>query len=162
MNMFSGFDTQLLADALNIDQQTAQQLQGQNDNRPQIIRVEGRFDFVEPPQSREEERQLQGQQRQQGQNGFEEVFCHMKIKQNIGKPSLADVFSPQAGRISTLNSFGMPILKFLRLSAERGFLYNVSILYMHVLLYMVKYNNDIYLVGNAECYPQPPLELERP
>ena len=55
----------------------------------------------------------------------------MKIKENIGKPSTADVYSPQAGRISTLNSLSMPILRHLRLSAERGFLYNVSILYIH-------------------------------
>ncbi|XP_050366076.1 prunin 1 Pru du 6-like [Argentina anserina] len=150
-NIFAGFETQLLADALNIGQQTVQQLQGQNDNRPQIVRVEGRFDFVEPPQSQREERQLQGQQ---GQNGFEEVFCHMKIKQNIGKPSLADVFSPQAGRISTLNSFGMPILKFLRLSAERGFLYNNAIhsphwnLNAHEIIYVIRGTARVQVVND--------------
>ncbi|KAL6214553.1 hypothetical protein ACLB2K_013985 [Fragaria x ananassa] len=151
-NIFAGFDTQLLADALNIDQQTVQQLQGQNDNRPQIVRVEGRFDFVEPPESQREERQLQGQHGRQ--NGFEEVFCHMKIKQNIGKPSMADVFSPQAGRISTLNSFSMPILRHLRLSAERGFFYNNAIhsprwnLNAHEIIYVIRGSARVQVVND--------------
>ncbi|XP_050374306.1 prunin 1 Pru du 6.0101-like [Argentina anserina] len=150
-NVFAGFETQLLADALNIDVQTVQQLQGQNVNRPQIVRVEGQFDFVEPPQSRSEERQMQGQQ---GQNGFEEVLCHMKIKQNIGKPSMADVFSPQAGRISTLNSFSMPILRFLGLSAERGFLYNNAIhsphwnLNAHEIIYVIRGSARVQVVND--------------
>ncbi|PRQ25839.1 putative 11-S seed storage protein, plant [Rosa chinensis] len=153
-NIFAGFDTRLLADALNIDQQTAQQLQGQNDNRPQIVRVQGRLDFIQPPESMREERQLQGQQGQQGQNGFEEVFCHMKIKQNIGKPSLADVFSPQAGRISTLNGFSMPILRHLRLSAERGFLYNNAIhsphwnLNAHEIVYVIRGSARVQVVND--------------
>ncbi|KAL6202125.1 hypothetical protein ACLB2K_025836 [Fragaria x ananassa] len=147
-NIFSGFEARLLADALNIDQQTVQQLQGQSDNRPQIIRVEGRFDFVEPPESKSEERQLQGQ------NGFEEVFCRMKIKQNIGNPSMADVFSPQAGRISTLNSFSLPILRFLRLSAERGFLYNNAIhsphwnLNAHEIIYVIRGSARVQVVND--------------
>lgn len=150
-NIFAGFDTQLLADALNIDQQTAQQLQGQNDDRPQIVRVQGRFDFVQPPKSQREERQLQGQQ---GQNGIEEVFCHMKIKENIGKPSTADVYSPQAGRISTLNSLSMPILRHLRLSAERGFFYNNAIysphwnLNAHEVYYVIRGSARVQVVND--------------
>ncbi|KAL6214543.1 hypothetical protein ACLB2K_013975 [Fragaria x ananassa] len=150
-NVFAGFDTRLLADALNIDQQTAQQLQGQNDNRPQIVRVQGRLDFVQPPESMREERQLQGRQ---GQNGFEEVFCHMKMKQNIGKPSMADVFSPQAGRISVLNGLSMPILRHLRLSAERGFFYNNAIysphwnLNAHEVYYVIRGSARVQVVND--------------
>ncbi|XP_050365559.1 prunin 1 Pru du 6.0101-like [Argentina anserina] len=163
MNVFSGFDTQLLADALNIDQQTAQKLQGRNDNRPQIIRVQGNFDFVQPPESMREERQIQGTQQrgQQGQyqdNGMEELFCHMKMKQNIGRPTVADVFSPQAGRISTLNAFSMPILRRLRLSAERGFFYNNAIysphwnLNAHEVYYVIRGNARVQVVNdNGEC-----------
>ncbi|KAM5563476.1 prunin 1 Pru du 6.0101-like [Rosa sericea] len=158
-NIFAGFDTQLLADALNIDQQTAQRLQGQNDNRPQIVRVQGRFDFVEPPRSQREERQMQGQQMQgqQGQyeqNGMEELFCHMQMKQNIGKPKMADVYSPQAGRISTLNSFSMPILRLLRLSAERGFFYNNAIysphwnLNAHEVYYVIRGSARVQVVND--------------
>ncbi|XP_004289945.1 PREDICTED: legumin type B-like [Fragaria vesca subsp. vesca] len=155
-NIFAGFNTQLLADALNIDQQTAQQLQGQNDNRPQIVRVKGRLDFVQPAESEQEERQQQGIQRQQGQgrNGFEETFCNFRIKENIGRPSRADVFSPQAGRISTLNSFKLPILRHLDLSAERGFFYNNAIysphwnLNAHEVYYVIRGSARVQVVNN--------------
>ncbi|KAL6217540.1 hypothetical protein ACLB2K_010757 [Fragaria x ananassa] len=162
-NVFSGFDTQLLADALNIDQQTAQQLQGMNDNRPQIVRVQGRLDFIQPPESMREERQIQGTQMQgqQGQyeeNGMEELFCHMKMRQNIGRPTMADVFSPQAGRISTLNAFTMPILRRLRLSAERGFFYNNAIysphwnLNAHEVYYVIRGSARVQVVNdNGDC-----------
>lgn len=59
-------------------------------------------------------------------NGLEETFCSLRLKENIGNPERADIFSPRAGRISTLNSYNLPILRFLRLSAERGFFYRVS------------------------------------
>ncbi|XP_050363141.1 prunin 1 Pru du 6.0101-like [Argentina anserina] len=156
-NIFAGFNTQLLADALNIDQQTAQQLQGQNDNRPQIVRVKGRLDFIQPPQSEQEERHQQGIQRQtgqQGQNGFEETFCNFRIKENIGRPSRADVFSPQAGRISTLNSFKLPILRHLDLSAERGFFYNNAIysphwnLNAHEVYYVIRGSARVQVVND--------------
>ncbi|KAM5563483.1 prunin 1 Pru du 6 [Rosa sericea] len=156
-NIFAGFNTQLLADALNIDQQTAQQLQGQNDNRPQIVRVRGRLDFIQPPQSQQEERQEQGiqrQQGQQGQNGLEETLCNWKIRENIGRPSRADVFSPQAGRISTLNSFKLPILRYLDLSAERGFFYNNAIysphwnLNAHEVYYVIRGSARVQVVND--------------
>ena len=149
-NIFAGFNTQLLADALNIDQQTAQQLQGQNDNRPQIVRVKGRLDFVQPAESEQEERQQQGQ----GRNGFEETFCNFRIKENIGRPSRADVFSPQAGRVSTLNSFKLPILRHLDLSAERGFFYNNAIysphwnLNAHEVYYVIRGSARVQVVNN--------------
>ncbi|KAL6217537.1 hypothetical protein ACLB2K_010754 [Fragaria x ananassa] len=156
-NIFAGFNTQLLADALNIDQQTAQQLQGQKDNRPQIVRVRGRLDFIQPPESQQEERREQGiqrQQGQQGQNGFDETFCNFRIKENIGRPSRADVFSPQAGRVSTLNSFKLPILRHLDLSAERGFLYNNAIysphwnLNAHEVYYVIRGSARVQIVNN--------------
>ncbi|KAK9945075.1 hypothetical protein M0R45_010606 [Rubus argutus] len=153
-NIFAGFDTQLIADALKIDQQTAQQLQGQNDNRPQIVRVRGRLDFIRPPQSQQEERQQQGVERQQGQNGLEEPFCNFRIRENIGRPSRADVYIPQAGRISTLNSFKLPILRHLDLSAERGFFYRNAIysphwnLNAHEVYYVIRGSARVQVVND--------------
>ncbi|GMN75590.1 hypothetical protein TIFTF001_056550, partial [Ficus carica] len=81
----------------------------------------------------EEEREREQQERERDRrrsprgdydNGLEETFCSMRLKENIGDPSRADIFTPQAGRISTVNSFNLPILRHLRLSAERGVLYN--------------------------------------
>ncbi|EXB63053.1 Legumin A [Morus notabilis] len=57
-------------------------------------------------------------------NDLKETFCSMRLKENIDDPSRADIFTPQAGRINTVNSFNMLILRHLRLSAERGVLYN--------------------------------------
>lgn len=226
----------MLAEALNIDPETARKLQGENDNRGNIVRVERKLDFISPLRSREErereergheesehgreqgrqqrqreereregrgqeesergreqrrqqsqehereergqeerghgreqgrqqsqreerERERRGQEeRQRGrergrqqsprgqgcQNGVEETLCTMRLTENIGDPSRADVYTPQAGRISTLNSYNLPILGHLRLSAERGVLYNNGIyaphwnLNAHSIVYVIR------------------------
>ncbi|KAL3506146.1 hypothetical protein ACH5RR_031528 [Cinchona calisaya] len=50
----------------------------------------------------------------------------VKLTENIGHPTRADVFNPRASSISTANSQTLPILGWLQLSAERGFLYSVG------------------------------------
>lgn len=140
--MFSGFDTQLLAKALNINPQTASRLQGKKDNRNQIVKVLGHLDFVSPftrssggdeDQQEDQQRQYEEekQHKEQGEgnqdNGLEETFCSARLRQNIGDPSRADFYNPQAGRISVINSYQLPVLRHLRLSAEKGVLYSVSV-----------------------------------
>ncbi|KAF3436147.1 hypothetical protein FNV43_RR23239 [Rhamnella rubrinervis] len=127
-NLYSGFDTRLLADALNIDEETARKLQGEDDNRKNIIRVQGKLELVSPQRSRQEEQERQQQSRG---NGLEETFCSARLRENIADPSRADVYSPQAGRVSTVNSYNLPILRSLGLSAERGFLYQNGIYTPH-------------------------------
>ncbi|KAM0050889.1 putative 11-S seed storage protein, plant [Helianthus debilis subsp. tardiflorus] len=58
-------------------------------------------------------------------NGVEETICSMKLRVNIDDPSEADLYNPQAGRCTRLNSFKFPILQYLQLSAERGVLHRV-------------------------------------
>ncbi|BBH10186.1 RmlC-like cupins superfamily protein, partial [Prunus dulcis] len=151
-NIFSGFDTQLLAQALNVNPETARNLQGQNDNRNEIVRVQGQLDFVSPfsrsaggrgdqerqqeeQQSQREREEKQREQEQQGgggqDNGVEETFCSARLSQNIGDPSRADFYNPQGGRISVVNRNHLPILRYLRLSAEKGVLYNNAIYTPH-------------------------------
>ncbi|XP_062096769.1 11S globulin seed storage protein Jug r 4-like [Humulus lupulus] len=147
-NIFKGFNSRYLEEAFNVDSETVKRLQGQNDDRNSIIRVKGRLDLVSPLRSSqeqqreersEEERQREREQEQRRysrggryeDNGLEETFCSMRIRANIGDPSRADVFTPQAGRISTVNSFNLPILRFLQLSAERGVLYKNAIYTPH-------------------------------
>ncbi|KAL6271429.1 hypothetical protein ACE6H2_028340 [Prunus campanulata] len=166
-NVFSGFNTQLLAQALNVNEETARNLQGQNDNRNQIIRVRGNLDFVQPPRGQlereHEERQqeqLQQERQRAGQqggqlmvNGLEETFCSLRLKENIGNPERADIFSPRAGRISTLNSHNLPILRWLRLSAERGFFYRNGIYSphwnanAHAVVYVIRGNARVQVVN---------------
>ncbi|KAL6271430.1 hypothetical protein ACE6H2_028341 [Prunus campanulata] len=170
-NIFSGFDTQLLAQALNVNPETARNLQGQNDNRNEIVKVQGQLDFVSPfsrsaggqesqqeeQQSQREKEAKQREQEQQGgggqDNGVEETFCSARLSQNIGDPSRADFYNPQAGRISVVNSNHLPILRHLRLSAEKGVLYNNAIYTPHwhmnanTLVYAVRGNARVQVVN---------------
>lgn len=114
-----------------MDIETARKIQGQNDEtRSQIVRVEGKLGFLHPPIRSHAQETQQGQQEQQGQqgydNGLEETLCNIALKEYLGDPRRADIYTPQAGRINILNRNDMPILRHLSLSAETGFLYNVS------------------------------------
>lgn len=128
-NIFSGFDEELLADAFNLEPEVIRRLQAREDNRGFIVRAE-RLQLLLPEYGREEqEREQQSRRGSAGGNnivnGLEETFCSQKIRQNIDHPTRADVFNPRGGRLSTLNSQTLPILSYLRLSAERGVLYRV-------------------------------------
>ncbi|XP_024013253.1 cruciferin BnC1 isoform X2 [Eutrema salsugineum] len=114
-NIFNGFPPEVIAKAFKINVQTAQQLQNQEDNRGNIVFVKGEFGVIRPP--------LRGQRPQEEEavgNGLEETICSARSTDNLDDPSNADVYKPQLGYISTLNSYDLPILRFLRLSALRG------------------------------------------
>jgi quercetin dioxygenase-like cupin family protein len=113
-NILNGFTPEVLAQAFKINVRTAQQLQNQQDNRGNIVRVKGPFGVIRPP--------LRGQRPQEEEegNGLEETICSARSTDNLDDPSNADVYKPQLGYISTLNSYDLPILSFLRLSALRG------------------------------------------
>lgn len=114
-----------MAEAFGVDEETARKLQGEDDERGHIVRVERGLQVIRPPRTREEqERQEQGQRHGQG-NGLEETVCSARFRENIDDPSRADIYNPRAGRLSTLNSFNLPILSFFKLSAERGVLQRV-------------------------------------
>ncbi|XP_047320982.1 11S globulin seed storage protein 1-like [Impatiens glandulifera] len=121
-NVFQGFETEVLAESFKVDLKTAARLQGQDDNRGFIVRVGKEFE-MQRPSKYEEERREQSQR----SNGFEETVCTMRIRENLDDPERADVYTAQGGRISTVNSHNLPILKQIQLSAERGVLYEVSL-----------------------------------
>ncbi|RID75743.1 hypothetical protein BRARA_B02771 [Brassica rapa] len=94
-------------------QDRSQQLQNQQDNRGNIVRVQGPFGVIRPP--------LKSQRPQETEaNGLEETICSARCTDNLDDPSNADVYKPQLGYISILNSYDLPILRVLRLSALRG------------------------------------------
>lgn len=64
-------------------------------------------------------------------NGLEETLCSMRLRENIGNPSRAEIYTQGAGQISTLNSQKLPILYRLQLSAEKGHLHRVRCLFFH-------------------------------
>ncbi|KAJ4837057.1 hypothetical protein Tsubulata_011158, partial [Turnera subulata] len=127
-NVFCGMEARFLAEAFNVDEQVAMRLQSRDDMRGPIVRVKEGLQVVRPPTLRGEEQQHRGGRRD---NGVEETFCSMRIKENLDDPSRADVFSPEAGRLSSLNSHNLPILRALRISAERGVLYNDAMMVPH-------------------------------
>ncbi|XP_062097538.1 prunin 1 Pru du 6.0101-like [Humulus lupulus] len=159
-NVFSGMSVNLIQEAFNVDSETARKIQNQNDFRGSIIRVEGKLDLVKPQRSRQEqEQEMRRQELQQTEreharregrdNGLEENLCTMRLRENIGDPARADVFSPQAGRLNTVNSYNLPILSYLQLSAERGFLYNNAMYSPH---YNINAHTIIYAIrGRARC-----------
>ncbi|XWS53810.1 hypothetical protein CRYUN_Cryun10bG0032100 [Craigia yunnanensis] len=106
----------------------------------------------------------QGHQKRQGRkgergsrNGLEETFCTMRLKHRTDS-SYADVFNPRAGRITTVNSFNLPVLQFLQLSAERGVLFKNAIyaphwnINAHSIVYITRGSGKIQIVAeNGEA-----------
>ncbi|GFP86024.1 11s globulin subunit beta [Phtheirospermum japonicum] len=149
-NIFRGFDQEFLAQALNIDREIVRKMQAREDNRGDIVRAE-RLSFVLP------EEQEQQQRREGGgynHNGLEETFCSINVRQNIDNPSKADVYNPRAGRVTRLNSQKLPILNYLRLSADRGVLYKNAMMAphwsvnSHTITYVIRGSARIQVVGN--------------
>ncbi|CAN8267622.1 unnamed protein product [Cochlearia groenlandica] len=118
-NLFNGFTTDVIAQSLKISVQTAEQLQNKQDNRGNIIRVQDPFTVIRPPLGRQGRQGEEEEEEGEG-NGLEETICSARCTDNLDDPSNVDVYKPQLGYISTLNSFDLPILRFLRLSALRG------------------------------------------
>lgn len=123
-NVFTGLDVQLLANAFGVGTETARKLQSQNDRRGPIVRVQDELRFLSP---RSQQGQEEEERRQAGSvDGLEETFCSLRLRQNLNDPSRADVYNPRGGRITSLNSQKLPILRFIQLSAERGVLHKVN------------------------------------
>ena len=141
-NIFSGFSTELLSEALGVSSQVARQLQCQNDQRGEIVRVEHGLSLLQPYASLQEQEQGQVQSReryQEGQyqqsqygsgcsNGLDETFCTMKVRQNIDNPNRADTYNPRAGRVTNLNTQNFPILNLVQMSAVKVNLYQNALL----------------------------------
>ncbi|GMI73985.1 CRUCIFERINA [Hibiscus trionum] len=160
-NLLCAFESEFLAQAFNVDTNIIRKLQEVRGHKGTIIRVRDRLDVVSPPRTEEEEREERQQEesrrehRRSGRdNGLEETFCAMRIKENIADPERADIFNPQAGRISTLNRFNLPILNALGLSAEMGVLRSRAgtvpqwCVNAHKILYMLRGNARIQVVNH--------------
>ncbi|ESQ54397.1 hypothetical protein EUTSA_v10027035mg [Eutrema salsugineum] len=119
-NMFSGFDPQVIAQALKIDVRLAEELQNRRDNRGNIVSVKGPFQVVRPPLRQAYESEKWRHPRGPQDNGLEETICSMRTHENIDDPARADVYKPNLGRMTNVNSLTLPILQYLRLSATRG------------------------------------------
>ncbi|URE26695.1 glutelin [Musa troglodytarum] len=126
-NLLSGFELDPLAEALGVDRELVRKIQNPDDRRGEIVLVTSGLQVLQASRQSEQlarEREVR-QECQEGrgcQSNVLEAYCTMKIRQNIGDPSRADYFNPRAGRITTLNSQKLPILRFVQMSAVRALL----------------------------------------
>nr|CAD1830923.1 unnamed protein product [Ananas comosus var. bracteatus] len=95
----------------------------------EIVRVEHglhlmrpSFGEQQPPMEAEEEMERREQRGCPSTNGLDETYCTMKIKENINEASRADIYNPQGGRITYVNTQKLPILNLVQMSAARGVL----------------------------------------
>ena len=94
---------------------------------------------------REQEREQEKEQRERRQgrrgrgrdNGIEETLCTLRLRENIHDPSRADIYNPEAGRISALNSHNLPVLRWLQLSAKFGRLQRVMFVNVKINLTII-------------------------
>ncbi|KAF7804636.1 legumin A [Senna tora] len=158
-NMFSGFMSEFLADAFNIDEETARKIQGLDVGRRQggIIQVRGGLRILAPPsrqsgsqqqeqpQAQEEEEDEGEDERSEsgGSNGLEETVCTMRLRHNLGRSKSPDIFVSTAGTIKTVNRLDFPVLAWLKLSAEHGRLRRRAMLVPH---YNINSNSIMYVV----------------
>ncbi|KAF2944014.1 hypothetical protein DAI22_02g108400 [Oryza sativa Japonica Group] len=162
-NIFNGFGTELLSEALGINTVAAKRLQSQNDQRGEIVHVKNGLQLLKPTLTQQQEQaqaqyqEVQYSEQQQTSsrwNGLEENFCTIKARVNIENPSRADSYNPRAGRISSVNSQKFPILNLIQMSATRVNLYQNAILSpfwnvnAHSLVYMIQGQSRVQVVSN--------------
>ncbi|KAL9436075.1 hypothetical protein AB3S75_022193 [Citrus x aurantiifolia] len=137
-NVFCGFDTRILAEAFNVEERLVRRLRSEKDYRGAIVTVRGQLQVARPPRTqsqREYEEDSSEYERSRGRyggdNGVEETMCTTKLRENIGDPSKADIYTQGAGHITTLNSFNLPVLRWIQLSAERNLLHRNAMMVPH-------------------------------
>ncbi|WJX84366.1 Legumin A2, variant 2 [Trifolium repens] len=181
-NIFSGFKSDFLEDALNVNRHIVERLQGRDEDEEKgaIVKVEGGLSIMSPSEresrhhrqeededeeswqprphkSRREQEQEddekhsrphhKGGSRWQQDNGLEETICTARLHQNIGSSSSPDIYNPQAGRIKTITSLDLPVLRWIQLSAEHGSLHKNAMFVPH---YNLNANSILYaLKGRA-------------
>ncbi|XP_020081944.1 glutelin type-A 1-like [Ananas comosus] len=158
VNILSGFNPDLLAEAFGVNREVARRLQSQDDRRGEIVRVRHGLQFLRPSVREEQHEQYsegREERRKGGQcNGLEEMYCALKTRENINDPTRADVYTPQGGRITSLNSQKFPILNLIQMSAERGVLrrnafhaphWNIN---AHSIMYVTGGRGRVQIVNN--------------
>ncbi|KAL8171414.1 hypothetical protein V2J09_023218 [Rumex salicifolius] len=155
VNILSGFDEEILREVFpGVRQETISKIRGEDDSRGFIVQAQD-LQLQIPEESEEEEELERERHERRGRgNGLEQSFCNLKFRQNVDRPSRADVFNPRAGRINTINSNSLPILSYLRLSAEHVTLYKNAIigprwnLNANSLLYVTRGEGRVQVVGD--------------
>ncbi|CAI9107638.1 OLC1v1007039C2 [Oldenlandia corymbosa var. corymbosa] len=132
-NIVRGFDSELLAEAMNVPVDTIRKMQ-REDERGFIVRAQG-LERIIRPTKQEEQQQWGGQggQQQQGgqDNGLEESYCTLKIHTNVDQFGEADVYTRQAGRLTVVDRHKLPFLNYMDMSLEKGQLHPNALISPH-------------------------------
>ncbi|PWA44969.1 11-S seed storage protein, conserved site-containing protein [Artemisia annua] len=150
-NIFAGFNTELLAEAFNIEPRIVRLMQESSENGI-IIKVKEPMQIVTPEEEKQQQPRKQG--RGGSSNGFEEKMCSATILHNLDSQSEADIFSRQAGKLNTVNENKLPILSYLDLSAEKGYLQQNALISphwsinSHTMLYILSGEAQVQVVSN--------------
>nr|CAA90640.1 legumin; 11S globulin [Ephedra gerardiana] len=108
--ILSGFSSDRLARALGIRNCTASRLQGKEQQQQRGLHV--KVNFQNPSRDALYVAENAG-------NGFpSETVCNQRIRHNINRRDQPDFYHPRAGFMSVANSFKLPILDNIRLSAD--------------------------------------------
>lgn len=155
-NIFQGLDVELIAESFRVESELARRVKGEDDRRGHIVEAQEELQIVQPRfeegegwERREREMERRWSRRGHGSrspNGLEETLCTMRLRENIDNPVRADFYNPRAGRITSLNSFSLPILSYLQLSAEKGVLYRVFI-----YIYIYEPIDIAYITNSSFC-----------
>ncbi|TKY52739.1 Glycinin protein [Spatholobus suberectus] len=146
-SVLSGFSKHFLAQSLSTDEDVAERLRSPDGERKQIVKVKGGLSVVSPKwqeqEQDEEEEERHTKKKGHVGNGLEETICTLKLHENIDHPARADFYNPRAGRISTLNSLTLPVLRLYDLSAQYVVLYKNGIYVPH---WNLNANSVIYVI----------------
>lgn len=132
-NIFRAFDTELLAEAINIPSETVRKMQEEQTERGTIVNVREGMSTIKPDEEEAEGRSQRGQQwwEKVTRNGLEENICTMKIRTNIETQRRADIFSRQAGKVNHAGRQKLPILEYIDMSASKGTIYPNALMSPH-------------------------------
>lgn len=164
-NIFSGFNTELLAEAYNIPVEIVRRMQ-ENDERGLLVKCQEEMRGIIRADEDEEDEEDEAQ-RQRRLNGLEETVCTTRLRHNMDTRSESDIVSRQAGRVNIVNQHKLPILRFLDMSAEKGHLFPVIQISLLIKLPIISSfdtysNNYLCIAYFAECIVLTKLGHEQP
>ncbi|XP_057517640.1 11S globulin seed storage protein 2-like [Amaranthus tricolor] len=164
-NIFSVFDTSLMAEAFGVPEEVISRMQ-QTQDRSFIIRAEkGEMRILAPKgecdtgcDEEEHETRRSSHGRAQiglmGVNGLEESICTMKLRHSTLNRKDSDVYTRRGGRLNIVNEHKLPILKHIDMSLEKGHMYPNTLysphwaVNSHSIIYVLNGDAHIQVVSN--------------
>ncbi|KAK9087670.1 hypothetical protein Syun_030064 [Stephania yunnanensis] len=143
-NIFGGIDDEILQEVLGVSKDMVERIKSRGDLRGHMLRAKSGFQLIRPSKIEEEEGAGQCVATNEAEkNGLEETLCTARLRENIDKPSRADVYNPQAGRLRTVNRLNLPDAVF----APH---WNLN---AHAIIYVTRGSARVQIVGNQQQSP---------